>query len=450
MYTTDRRPAAVARSRAVHASLLALVLVLAPAVPGAAATPGDRKLELGFEERIRTENWDDITDFNHSKVDARHQWRYRTRAWAKLNLGSRDELMLAFNNESRSMSTPRLALTLDEIIIESLYLDHRLSDGATVRIGRQNLTRGDGFILFDGGPGDGSRTQYFNAVDLSWTAGKSRLDLMLISDPHRDIYLPRIHDKEKTLVEWDENALGLYWSDAGRPQTTLDAYYFFKAETHDTRAVTNAQHQPARMFHTLGGRVVRQLERGWMLSAELAGQAGAQQPAADVLAWGGTASVKKTFEHAMKPSLLVGWTGLSGDDPATRTNEGWDALFSRWPKWSEMLIFALSVERGGAYWTNLSMWQAEARATPVKALDLRATWYRLDSFHRFPGKAPVFAAGTHRGDLFEARADYKLNENLRGHVMGEHMTPGDFYVGSDAGWFFRVEVLCSFKKTFAL
>ena len=70
----------------------------------------------------------------------------------------------------------------------------------------------------------------------------------------------------------------------------------------------------------------------------------------------------------------------------------------------------------------------------------------MGAFHRFPGKPAIYANGTQRGDLYEARADLKLNDNWRGHVVGEYLTPGDFYAGGDAGWFFRVEAIYSFKR----
>jgi len=434
--------------------VLALVLTVGLAATAASApaapAPAGRSLELGFEERVRSENWDNSTDFNEQVVDARHQWRFRTRAWAKLSAGANTEFVLGLANENRKLTTPRVALQMDEIVIENLYLDHRFSDGASLRIGRQNLSKGDGFILTDGGPLDGSRMAYFNAVDLAWTSGKSRLDLLIISDPYRDQYLPRIHDRTRSLVEWDENALGLYWTGASRAKTTLDAYYFYKAETGDTRALTNAARQSDRMFHTLGGRVARECPHDWSVKAELAGQAGGQQPGSGIRAWGAQASVRKSFTRATRPSLLLGWTGLSGDDPATAANESWDPLFARYPKWSELYIYTLDSERGAAYWTNLSMWQAEVRLAPVKPLDLRATYCRMGAFHRFPGRPAIYAKGTRRGDLYEARADLKLNDNWRGHVVGEYLAPGDFYAHSDAGWLFRAEVICSFKKSFAL
>ena len=428
-------------------TLLSLALAALASNAAAAGAPPANKLEFGFEERVRSENWDNSTDFNQKVVDARHQWRFRTRAWTRWNAGANTEFVLGLANESRKLTTPHVALTMDETVVENLYLDHRFSDGASVRIGRQNLTRGDGFILMDGSPLDGSRVAYFNALDLGWTSGKSRLDLLIISDPHRDEYLPRIHDRTKSLIEWDENALGLYWTGANRAKTTLDAYYFYKAETGDTRA--GAARQGARMFHTLGGRCKRDFAGDWSVKAELAGQAGGQQPGSGIRAWGTQASVKRSFAHTTKPSLLLAWTGLSGDDPATAANEGWDPLFARYPKWSELYIYTQASERGAAYWTNLSMWQAEARLTPLKPLDLRATYYHMGAFHHFPGKPAIYANGARRGDLYEARADLKVNDNWRGHVVGEYLKPGGFYAGGDGGWFFRAEASCSFKRVFA-
>ena len=43
-----------------------------------------------------------------------------------------------------------------------------------------------------------------------------------------------------------------------------------------------------------------------------------------------------------------------------------------------------------------------------------------------------------------------MNDNWRGHVVGEYLAPGGFYTGTDAGWFFRAEVSCSFKQTLSL
>jgi hypothetical protein len=174
-------PAARKRIASLHfptTTLLALTLATLACTAAAGGTPPANRLELGFEERVRSENWDNSTDFDQKAVDTRHQWRFRTRAWAKWNAGANTDFVFGLANESRKLTTPQVALAMDETVFESLYLEHRFADGASVRAGRQNLQKGDGFILTDGGPLDGSRVAYFNALDLGWTSGKSRLDLL--------------------------------------------------------------------------------------------------------------------------------------------------------------------------------------------------------------------------------------------------------------------------------
>jgi hypothetical protein len=433
----DRRPAA--RPRTPSPSLLAVLLLVVPALAARAGEAPPNRIETGFEERVRTENWDNSTDFDADAPDARHQWRFRTRAWAKLTLGGTTDLAVGLANESKQWTTPKLALTLDETVFETLYLEHRFADGAALRVGRQNLSRGDGFILTDGGPLDGSRAAYFNAVVGSKVWADSRLDLMFISDPARDRYLPPIHDQHKPLVEQDETAMGLYWSGpTPRRAGTADLYGFVKTEGND------------RLVPTLGGRVARELPGRWTMKAELAAQFPEAPAVGDAFAWGGQACATRALGGAWKPSLTLGLTGLSGDDPGTPEQEGWNPLFSRYPRWSDLYIYTLASERGAAYWTNLVLWQAEMKATPLPRLDVRATYYRMDAFHRFPGRAAIYADGTHRGDMVQGRVDYKLNDSWRGHVVGEWMEPGDFYAHDDGGWFFRAEVVHGFQRAFGL
>jgi hypothetical protein len=158
--------------------------------------------------------------------------------------------------------------------------------------------------------------------------------------------------------------------------------------------------------------------------------------------------VTKEFQRAMKPAASLGFLGLSGDDPDTPTDEGWDPLFSRWPKWSEMYIYTLAKERGPAYWSNLAMGLAEARLAPAQPVQLRATYYRMGAFHCFRGNPQIFGHGSIRGDMWRFRADW-TGGNWRSHVLGEWLEPGSFYVGSDGGWFFRAEVTLTSKRNFA-
>ena len=67
-----------------------------------------------------------------------------------------------------------------------------------LRIGRQDFLGpdmyGEGFLLMDGSPADGSRTFYFNAAKLRWKINeKNSLDFVYIDDPRTDVFLPSIH-----------------------------------------------------------------------------------------------------------------------------------------------------------------------------------------------------------------------------------------------------------------
>jgi hypothetical protein len=435
---------------------MCLGLVLACAAPAALQAQGDAKtppagvrFELGGEERVRSENWYNLSDFNSAATDSRHQWRFRTRMWGKLGLGTRTEFMVGLNNESRRIGIPETTPVWDETVFETLYLDYTVNAHWRLRVGRQNLARGDGFIAMDGSPLDGSRTQYVNGLLAALTLGKSKLELFALSDPSQDQYLPVFNDKDKQLIEWDERALGAYYTEGRFRNTALEAYYVFKYELHDHRPSTNPAAQGDRQVHTLGARCVRQLGGGWSATAEGAGQLGSQDPSADIRAWGTQGQLKKTFGGATRPSFGAGWIGLSGDDPTTAANESWDPLFARFPKWSELLLYTLATEKGAGYWTNLAAGQLEFQMTLAPPVNLRASYYRLGAFHPFPGKTSMYSAGSVRGDLFQARVDVKPNDTWRGHMVAEYLAPGSFYTGSDTAWFFRAEAVLTLKHIWA-
>ncbi|MBI1752796.1 MAG: alginate export family protein [Acidobacteria bacterium] len=446
-----------------HAALAAsAILSLLGATPCLSQTPpSDSKYEFGFEERVRSEDWDNIADHNNAKADYRTHYRFRTRAWLTANLTKDLELSAGLCSENRKTTRPEnFRYNGREVVFDTLYLDYTFSPAFSVRVGRQNLMRGEGFVLFDGSSGDGSRTTYFNAIDATFTWSKSKLEFLVISDPKED-KLPVVNEiknpAEKVLLnEWDEQGLGLYYTGREIPGTSLEGYYFYKTEKKDYRAVTSPALQPDRRIHTLGGRVVQDLQGGWTLSAEAAGQQGTQDArpgtldhARDISAWGGYARTKKTFEGGWKPSVSLAYIAQSGQDRSSDKITAWDPIFSRWPKWSEFYVISVAPEKAIGYATNNSMWEAEFKCSPTKALDLRATLYKMAAMEA-PAAAPgpIFSNGKDRGLLWQTRADYRFSPSLKGHVLYEHFTPGSFYSGDDSGHFLRFEFSYTFKTRF--
>lgn len=422
------------------------------------AAPAPPKAEIGFEERVRSEDWGNLTDFSSAKDDFRTQYRFRSRLWVTLRPSARVEAVAGIINENRKIAEPDMAFHGREVVFETLYVDWKLGPGWAVRAGRQNLMRGEGFVLFDGNPLDGSRTAYFNALDLYRSFGKSRLELLAISNPRTDRYLPRFKEATKAselqrLVEWDEQALGAYLTYAELPGTGLEAYAFYKTETDDFRASTHPLYQPDRRLGVVGGRLVRALGKGYTLLGEAAYEAGSQDArpgsggaSRDLRAWGGYARLRKELGGKAKPTVSLAYIGMSGDDPSTDEIEGWDPLFSRWPKWSELYIYSLGPEKGASYWSNTGMWEAELRLTPAKWLALRATYYHMEAYESLGARGGIFGPGTHRGDLYQLRGDVTLGGSWRGHAMYEYLDPGDFYAGQDAAHFLRFEVIYTVKQ----
>ncbi|HTR27155.1 MAG TPA: alginate export family protein [Terriglobales bacterium] len=415
---------------------------------------GDLNLRFGFEQRTRWENWNNIIDFNDAHPDQRNQIRFRNRFWLGLPVSSDVEFFVGLGNEFRVETTPDVPIQGNEMIFESLYLDFRnlFTPRLSLRVGRQDIFRGEGFILADGTSGDGSRTGYFNALDLSCKFRKSELEVIGILDPRQDRFLPRVNDQRMYLTEWDEQAAGLYYTHKNLANTKFEGYYFLKKEINDHRSRQDPQFRPNRTFNTLGGRIVRRLADGWTGTAELAEQWGSQHPETRIRAWGGYATVKKEFKARLKPYFLMGYWALSGDDPRTANRvEGWDPLFSRWPKWGgDLTLYSYIPESGVGYASNDRFSQLESGISPNKFVSLRGTWYHHDAFHPMSAGPQIFGPGTYRGELLQLRGDLVLNSNVKGHILYERYLPGNFYLRESPGHFFRMEISYSFNGTIPL
>lgn len=433
----------------IHSRSAAALLIVTASLSGQSV---ERHFSYGFEQRVRNENWNNILDYKSAIDDERGQVRYRTRLWLDTSLTPKIDLRVGLAQETNQIFQPRTPTHFDEVIFENAYVDIRklFVRGLSLRFGRQNIARGEGFLLLEGDPWDGSRSVYNNAAVLAYERGKSKIELIGIYDPAVDHFLPRIHNLHRTLVEWNESALGAYFTSNRLKKTSVEAYYFYKREFGDQRAPTHPQFQPDRYVYTAGGRAVQRLPRRFSATGEWAWQWGHQRPDTEVRGWGGYGYLKRNFGPQSRHSASFGYWAMSGDNPATPGRvENWDPLFARWPKWSEGYIYSQFREVGVAYWTNMGMWQAEGVYVPWKPLSLRGTWYHMTSFHPSAGSPAMFSNGTHRGEQFQARADLAVGKNWRGHFLYEPHIPGSFYAGRSAGFFLRVEISYLYSGTHA-
>lgn len=410
---------------ALLSGILIAVLAAMPAAAQDKLENTEPRLKLIFVERFRFEAWDNAVSLDETADDASAYTRNRTTlglAWKPLgNL----EVLGKVTNEFRVYLAPKdRAFGWHELFVDNLYVKWTAPGRVpfTVTAGRQDLNFGEGFVIADGTPGDGSRSYYFNAlrVDAGLAEGHT-LTAFAHATKATDRYLPVVHPKPQPLAEQSESALALYYAGTlGR--ANLDVYAVRK-----TTDANEAWPVPTRT-DTFGARAVAVLSKPLSLTGEAALQTG-RYGEAGRSAFGVLVHVDQDLAGTLPllKSAVVGGILLSGDDPATARMEGWDPIFSRWPKWSESYIYTYTRESRPSYWSNLTSLYAQL------AFDLGA---RSDGHLMImpmgAGQAQVgdFPGGTgrYRGTLLRGRLNYRVSKYLTGRFVWEHFTPGRFYL----------------------
>jgi hypothetical protein len=377
------------------------------------------RLKLIFVERFRFEAWDNAANLDDSAADANAYTRNRTTLGLSWKAARNLEVLGKVTNEFRVYLAPKdRAFDWNEVFVDNLYLKWTIPGRLplAITVGRQDMNFGEGFVIADGTPLDGSRSYYFNAVRIDADVSKNhRLTVFGQIQETTDRYLPVIHEVPRPLAEQAESALALYYSGT-LGVTRLDAYAVRRtAEANEAWAVVP-------------------LAKPLALTAEAAVQTGAFGDAGRS-AYGGIAHFDCDLAATLPllKSATVGAILLSGDDPETAGMEGWDPIFSRWPKWSESYIYTLARESRPSYWSNLSSLYGSLAFDLGSRSDALLMVQKLGAEHPQPGIFPG-GAGRSRGMLVKGRLNYKITQNLSGRVIWEHFSPGSFYFEGAAGY----------------
>ena len=399
----------------------------------------DNQFKFGAIERIRLVSWDNAITLNKSANAGNTFSRIRTSVFGTWQPNEQWEATLKFTNEFRHYFNPQRDFDINEIFVDNFYLKYNDTWG-TATIGRQNIMLGEGFVVMDGHPLDGSRSIYFNAVRLDLKLNTNhKVTLFASYQPETDNILPVINDFEQKLIEQPETGIGAYYF--GKiDNLDLQGYYIFK-NIKDTDA------KPVKSnIHTLGARVNSPVAEQLSLTAETAYQFG-DCGDYDRAAMGGYAYLTyqtKTDKAYLPVDLSVGGIYLSGDDPRTEKIEGWDPLFSRWPKWSESYIYTQIVENKGkvAYWSNFASLYAKMNFDVAENVKFCFDYHHMLAPQDAPAGSFPGGSGSTRGDLIIGKMTYNINKNVSGHLLWEHFEPGNYYFnGSSCYNWARIEFL---------
>jgi hypothetical protein len=417
------------------AGWLAAALAAAPS----AEDKNPPRFTLIFAERFRFEAWDNAINLDDASNEGFAYTRNKTTLGVRWLAGKGLEVTGKLTNEFRVYMAPKdRAFNWSEVFFDNLYLKWKLSEAVplTLTAGRQDMKFGEGFVIADGTPLDGSRSYYFNAlrfdVDLR---PDQKLTFFLHAMDKTDRFLPLLRGVSQPLVEQPERALVLYYAGAAG-KAKLDAYFirkFINAPDPGTiRSRTN----------TFGARAEAPLPGSLQLTAEGAVQTGSRGESG-WSAFGGISHLDLTprWRVPWLRTLTLGGIYLTGDDPSTAKMEGWDPLFSRWPKWSEGYIYTFTRESRIAYWSNMTSIYGSLAFDFGARANAALTLHRLGALEPVPGAFPG-GTGLARGMLLVGRLNFTISRFVTGHFQWDHFDPGDFYMPGASGFnWMRIELL---------
>jgi len=416
-------------------------------------------LEMGADFRFREHYGYDWTALNSDKTDSKgnedhkfHFERWRTRWWTTSKLDEDTSINTRLTWEFRTWQEPASKAQdtdFDEVIIDNLNFKQKnfLGMPVTAIIGRQDMVLGQGWLVADGTPLDGSRTFYFDAarftVDL---AEKTKLDLIYIRNmPNSDWWLKPFNDRHKYVTQEQEQGAIAYLTDKSTP-TTYEAYFMYKNNNpvdptfHKAfvwpQSVVNLYSKKAEIY-TLGGAISGPINDNWNYRTEDAvqfGRSASPNPAVTantdeeaLLAFGSKSTLEYCFKDELDNRLHATYEFLSGDSPDSDRVTAFNPLWGQWPQWSEMYQpYTTQLEDNLV--SNLHRLNFGHKFKPNNQWEILTDYHALwANQNTYAGNSKFTNDGAFRGHLITCWARYNFTKQLKGNLVFEYLWPGHYY-----------------------
>lgn len=433
---------AAAKQAADAAKLMAPQAVQPSPAPAAAPSVRQPGFYANFMNRFRIETYDNSTTLSGAAKSGQSYMRDKISVTGQWIPVTDLEVNGKITSEIRHYLAPsEKVYASNEFFVDQLnaaWTFHDFVDG-TVKLGRQDITLGEGFVVFDGTPLDGSRSMYFNAARLDLVvAPKQKITLFYTYVPRFDRGLPVIKDKsQQQLAEMPEQGIGVYTSSDFGP-LNVQVYGIVKeVKSEDPKTVS-------QQINTAGARMKAPLCPFLIVTGEGAYQWGSYGDEKRS-AFGGYLTLEyptglTTFFLPKTASIRTLY--LSGDKAGTSRMEGWDPVYGRWPKYSESFVYTYVKEKAIAFWSNLAALNLETKLPCAQDVDLLLDYYyMLSATSAAPGAFPG-GLGRIRGNMLEGRLTYRFSPVVSGHMVWERFVPGSFYfTGADISNWARIEFM---------
>ncbi|MBZ0256032.1 alginate export family protein, partial [bacterium] len=296
-------------------------------------------LGIGGDLRFRGVYYENLWDFDSNNAgDSREVFRFRPRIFFDWNPNENMEAYVRFTKEwfyGQDEEMPGYDVEAKDAMIDNAWVLTKdiFGTGIDAKVGRQDLIYGDGFVLLDGTPYDGSQTISFDAVKVTINHDWGSSDLIYAKLAENDFQ-----------ASDDEDLYGIY-NKFKFGNTGVEPYLLFRNKNQVAFDGFNPPDtfdpSPAEETILLGLRSTQSFNLSDGIELALAGEIGKEWgtvdfdtmdalPAAlqfsrmagsgevDRDAWGGQANATLTFKDVpWTPGVKLGFTYTTGDDPNT-------------------------------------------------------------------------------------------------------------------------------------
>jgi hypothetical protein len=425
--------------------LLALMISVFLAIPAYAIDVS--KIDFGGQVRVRGYQLENMWDFNNdTDGDDWSVFRIKSSLNAKVDLGDGVTGFIQFTNQTYGEVTTQ-KVVYDEglnpdlldpslpdeerkklndyltnktvvdysenignrVFVENAYIqvDKFLDLPVTLKIGRQNLMYGSGFVLFDGQSQMASTSIYFDAVKFTFhITDKILLDAIYAKDQENNRA-----DNPKD----DITLSGIYLTVQECPVLKAKNEFYILRRQDDSIEKDIAM---------VGFRTSNKLPLGLDYSLEMAYQGGDATKDLDQKAYGGKFEGGFTLDMPIKTRLFAGYMINSGDDDDDDDESNvWDVFYGGWPQYGDLLAWnALNLgpknilNKVDPTYAAQSTVIAEAPFSNLQMISIGAS----GSYKNFSGKATLAKLYFHKledfddefGNYFQLSAKYSYSKAL--------------------------------------
>jgi hypothetical protein len=442
-------------------------------------------MNWGTDLRFRNEYFYDLITLNPNvKLHEQDYFRFRGRLWTSITPVDDLSLNVRLASEPREWMNPagytifkgKEGLDMTEGVFDSVNVKWKnvLSQPLTITVGRQDIILGDGWLVGDGTPYDGSWTYFLDSARLAYELKDQHTTIEaigILQSARDDAWMPVINPQHRLLTEQNEKGAILQIANTSIKAANLTGYFIYKHDDAASMSQADAlsYHPDNADIYTIGGRVNGLLGENWKYWVEGAYQLGRKEypvlvspyvPAGtyrDIDAFGLNSKLTYMFKDKLNNQLALSLEFLSGDDPNSKGNdEMFDVLWGRWPRWSETGLYMFPAETRVGQEANLIRFGPTWTVNPIKDLEFSASYYALFAQSDVPtigatqtlpagNPARLFTdTGNFRGHFAAAALKYKFSQHMSGHLWTEFLFPGDYYVYRSMMTFLRAEVLFTF------